>query len=110
LSGRGAAVEEVEASFDQAIETARQQSAKWFELRATVDKARYWSSDGRHAEAYKLLSKSYGWFTEGVETLDLKTAKSVIEMLSVTQDGSARRQDPVASLPHSAQLGVLVPS
>ena len=65
----------------QAIQTARQQSAKSLELRATMRLARLWQSQGRQAEAHQMLSAVYGWFTEGFDTLDLQEAKALLEAL-----------------------------
>jgi predicted ATPase len=72
---------EVETHFHQAIEIARQQQAKSFELRATTSLCRLWQAQGRRAEAYTLLSAVYGWFTEGFDTLDLIEARTLLESL-----------------------------
>jgi DNA-binding winged helix-turn-helix (wHTH) protein/predicted ATPase len=74
--------QEAEACFLKAIDVARQQQAKSWELRATVSLARLWQQQGRQQEAYKLLSDIYNWFTEGFETKDLQEAKKLIEELS----------------------------
>jgi predicted ATPase len=66
----------------KAIEIARKQLAKSLELRATVSLARLWQSQGKHAEAHKLLSDIYNWFTEGFDTKDLQEAKASLEELS----------------------------
>jgi tetratricopeptide (TPR) repeat protein len=74
--------EEAEACFLKAIEIARQQQAKMWELRATVCLARLWQrQDKRHA-ARNILSEIYGWFTEGFDTKDLQEAKVIIEELA----------------------------
>jgi len=69
---------EAEACFKQAIEIARGQSAKFFELRAAMDFARLRQSQGKRAEARDLLAPVYGWFTEGFDTADLKDAKALL--------------------------------
>jgi predicted ATPase len=74
-------VKEAEECFLKAIELARRQQAKSLELRATVSLSRLWQSQGKKAEAHKLLSKVYYWFTEGFDTLDLKEAKALLESL-----------------------------
>jgi predicted ATPase len=74
--------EEAEACFLQAIDVARQQQAKSWELRAATSLARLWQQQGKKAEAYKLLSEVYGWFTEGFDTKDLQEAKALLEELS----------------------------
>ena len=71
-----------EASLMTAIEVARYQQAKSWELRATTDLARLWQDQGRVAEARQMLAEVYGWFTEGFDTPDLKEAKALLEGLS----------------------------
>ncbi|MEO6726681.1 MAG: hypothetical protein ABIP14_15445, partial [Blastocatellia bacterium] len=68
--------------FHQAIETAQQQSAKSWELRATTSLARLWQQQGKTAEARQMLAGIYGWFTEGFDTADLKEAKALLEELN----------------------------
>jgi predicted ATPase len=71
-----------EASFREALEVARRQSAKSPELRAATSLARLWQSQGRRQEARELLAPVYDWFTEGFDTQDLKDAKALLEELS----------------------------
>ncbi len=78
LSGR---VSEAEACFRQAIEVARHQEAKSWELRATMSLSRLLQKEGRSAEARQLLSEIYGWFTEGFDTPDLQDARALLEEL-----------------------------
>jgi DNA-binding SARP family transcriptional activator/predicted ATPase len=73
---------EAEASFHQAIEVARRQCAKSWELRATVSLCRLWQQQGRMDEARQMLAEIYGWFTEGFDTPDLQEAKALLEELS----------------------------
>jgi class 3 adenylate cyclase/predicted ATPase len=70
-----------EASFRRALETARQQQAKSWELRAATSLAWLWGEQGRRAEARDLLAPVYGWFTEGFDTADLKAAKVLVDEL-----------------------------
>jgi DNA-binding SARP family transcriptional activator len=72
---------EVEACFHRALAVAREQQARWLELRAAVSLARLWQGQGRHDEARELLSDIYGWFTEGFDTVDLVEAKALLEEL-----------------------------
>jgi len=72
---------EAEHSFHQALSVARQQSAKFWELRAALDLAQLWRDQGKRSEAHDLLAPVYGWFTEGFDTLDLKRAKALLEQL-----------------------------
>jgi adenylate cyclase len=72
---------QAEASFHRAIEVARQQSAKSWELRATTSLARLWQQQGKGAHARQLLAEVYDWFTEGSDTADLKEARALLEEL-----------------------------
>lgn len=72
---------EAEISFRQAIERSRQQGAKSWELRAATSLARLLAEQGKRAEAHDLLAPTYGWFTEGFDTLDLKEAKTLLDKL-----------------------------
>jgi tetratricopeptide (TPR) repeat protein len=74
---------EAEACFHRAIEIARRQKAKLFELRAVVSLSRRLQKEGRQAEARGMLSDIYGWFTEGFDTADLKEAATLLEHLGV---------------------------
>jgi predicted ATPase len=71
-----------QAEFLEAIDIARQQAAKLWELRAAVSLARLWRDQGRHAEARDLVSPVYGWFTEGFDVSDLKIAKALLNELA----------------------------
>jgi predicted ATPase len=73
---------EAEASFQKAIEVARRQQAKSWELRAAISLSRLWQSQGRKAEAHRMLSEIYDWFTEGFDTPDLQEAKALIKDLA----------------------------
>jgi predicted ATPase len=70
-----------EVAFNQALQLARQQQARSWELRAATSLARLWGEQGRHAEARELLAPVYRWFTEGFDTADLKEAKALLEAL-----------------------------
>ena len=74
-------VAEAEACFRQALEVARQQQARWLELRAAVSVARLWQAQRRRDEARELLASVYGWFTEGFDAVDLVEAKALLEEL-----------------------------
>jgi tetratricopeptide (TPR) repeat protein len=73
---------EAEASLYEAVEVARRQQAKSWELRATTSLARMWQMQGRMDEARQTLAKVYGWFTEGFDTPDLQEAKALLEELA----------------------------
>jgi predicted ATPase len=71
-----------EASFREALDVARRQSAKSWELRAAASLARFWQQQGRKEEAREVLAPIYDWFTEGFDTRDLKDAKALLEQLA----------------------------
>ena len=68
-----------ERSFQDAIEVARQQGAKSFELRAATSLAALWHRQGKRNDARELLDGVYAWFTEGFQTPDLQRAKSLLD-------------------------------
>lgn len=59
---------EAERCFHQAIQIARQQQAKFLELRAVMSLARLWKEMDKTDDAHQLLDGVYGWFTEGFDT------------------------------------------
>jgi len=69
---------EAETLLHRALEIARAQGAKSYELRAATSLARHWQRLGRNAEARALLSPVYEWFTEGFDTRDLQDAKALL--------------------------------
>jgi predicted ATPase len=73
---------EAETCFHHALDIARSQQAKCFELRTTTNLARLWQQQGKRGEARQLLGDIYGWFTEGFDTADLQDAKALFEALS----------------------------
>jgi len=72
---------QAQQSFRAAIEIARPQKAKLWELRATTSLAHLLASQGRRDEARTMLAEIYNWFTAGFDTADLKDAKSLLEEL-----------------------------
>ena len=70
-----------EDSLHKAIEVARRQQAKSWELRATTSLARLWQEQGRTDKARQMLAEIYDWFTEGFDTPDLREAKTLLEEL-----------------------------
>ena len=74
---------EAERCYHQAIAIARQQNAKSWGLRAALSLARLWQRQGNPAAARQMLAEIYGWFTEGLDTADLKDAKTLLEDLGV---------------------------
>ena len=71
---------QAETAYHRAIQIAQKQQAKFFELRATTSLARLWLTQGSSAEARQMLSRAYGWFTEGLDTCDLKDVRALLEV------------------------------
>jgi predicted ATPase len=81
---------EAETSFRRAIEIARTQSARMWELRATTSLARLLDEQGKRDEARTMLSDIYNWFTEGFDIADLKEAKALLDELNAAVASLAR--------------------
>ncbi len=73
---------EAEACFLKAIEIARQQETKSWELRAVTSLSRLWQQQDKKTETQQMLAEIYGWFTEGFDTKDLQEAKALLEELT----------------------------
>ena len=74
-----AAAEQAESCFRTAIEVARAQEARWWELRATTTLAKLLRDAGRRDEVCAMLSKIYNWLTDGFDTADLNDAKILLD-------------------------------
>jgi predicted ATPase/DNA-binding winged helix-turn-helix (wHTH) protein len=70
-----------EGCFHQALEVARGQGALTWELRIAMSLARLRIAQDRSAEARQILAETYGRFTEGFETADLRAAGAMIGAL-----------------------------
>jgi predicted ATPase len=81
LAGAGTA-SEAENAMQQAIAVARRQNAKSWELRGAMSLARLRQQQGRPQEAVALLAPILAWFTEGLDTADLKEAKTLLDKLT----------------------------
>ena len=77
----GADIGKSEALFREALAIARQQHARAFELRTAVSLGHLLSVDGRPAEALDILKPIYGWFTQGLGTVDLVDASHLMNEL-----------------------------
>jgi DNA-binding SARP family transcriptional activator/predicted ATPase len=71
-----------EACFQHAIEVARRQRARSWELRAATSLGRLWQEHGKKDQARELLQETFGWFTEGFDTVDLKEARALLDALA----------------------------
>lgn len=73
---------DAEACFDKAIDIARGQNTKIFELRAATSLSCLWQKLGKRQEAQQLLGEIYSWFTEGFDSADLKKAERLLNGLN----------------------------
>jgi predicted ATPase len=70
-----------ESNLQMAIDVARRQEAKSWELRAAIDFSRLWQSIGEKEKAWHTLAETYAWFKEGFGTDDLIAAKKLLSEL-----------------------------
>jgi ATP/maltotriose-dependent transcriptional regulator MalT len=84
LLGLTGDLEGAERAYMVALEWARQQQAKSWELRTATSYARLLRDQGRAREARDLLVPIYEWFTEGFGTKDLTAAKAMLEELETS--------------------------
>lgn len=82
MPGDPAAGAEAERCFAEALDWARRQGALSWELRISTSLARLWHSQGRKDQARDLLASTYGKFTEGFETADLKAAQALLNSMA----------------------------
>ena len=82
MAVQGATLDEVEAYSRQAIQVARRQKVRYWELWVTVSLARLWQSKDKREAAHKKLAGIYHGFSEGYETADLKEARMLLAELS----------------------------
>lgn len=73
--------EEAEQRFRQAVTVARSPDERSLELRAATSLARLLAQSRRRAEGRRILREIYGWFTEGFDTVDLRTARTLLDQL-----------------------------
>ena len=66
------------AHFERALEVARQQGARAFELRAAISLARLWARGGQAQRGVELLAPLCASLTDGLETADLRNARSLL--------------------------------
>jgi DNA-binding SARP family transcriptional activator/predicted ATPase len=67
-----------EECFQRALQVARRQGARSWELRAAMSMSRLWRKQGKTADARKLLHDVYTWFAEGFDTADLRDARALL--------------------------------
>ncbi|HYR67507.1 MAG TPA: hypothetical protein VEP47_15315 [Reyranella sp.] len=69
---------DAEQCLQAAIALAKEQDAKFWELRAATALGEHWTAAGRPDEARNLLAPVYGSFTQGLDSPDLKRAAALI--------------------------------
>jgi tRNA A-37 threonylcarbamoyl transferase component Bud32/predicted ATPase len=73
--------EGAEASFRAALARAREQRARSFEIRAATDLGHHLVEDGRPDEARSELEPVCDWFSEGLDTRDLRRARELLDQI-----------------------------
>ncbi|MDH3599234.1 MAG: AAA family ATPase [Candidatus Tectomicrobia bacterium] len=74
-------VTRAETCFRQALDIAREQKAKSWELRAALSLSRLWQQQSKQNQARALLTPIYAWFAEGFDTADLRDAQALLKEL-----------------------------
>jgi hypothetical protein len=64
------------------LKIARSQESRLLELRLAAWIAGMWRDVGMPQQAHDLLAPVYRWFTEGLDTPDLKEAKALLDELN----------------------------
>ena len=81
LLRRTGTVGDAEIEFRRAVEIARAQKAKSWELRAATSLAQSYSDHGHRAQALEVLSPVLFWFTADYETADMRAARTLLQTL-----------------------------
>lgn len=81
LLAQSGSAADAEECFRNAIDTARRQGSRAWELRATVSLALLWRHQGKGRKAFEILSEALACYTEGFTTPDLLDAASLLEDL-----------------------------
>ena len=66
----------------ESVEIARDQQARFWELRTSCDLAELWQRQGQSRKAFTLLRPVYDQFTEGFDTVDLRNAQALLRQLN----------------------------
>jgi predicted ATPase len=70
---------QADMSFQRALSIAHTQGARLWEVRAATSLCRAWFDQGKRIEGSALLKPIYEAFTEGFDTADLLTAKTLLD-------------------------------
>jgi len=74
-------VGDAEEALEQSLSLSRQQGARAWELRTAIGLAELWAGRARTADAQALLRPVFAQFDEGLETLDLQAAETLLARL-----------------------------
>ena len=77
------AIEEAESEFCRAVEIARAQKARSWELRAATSLALLYADRGHRAQALQVLSPVHSWFAVDFDTADLRAARTLLQTLEI---------------------------
>jgi predicted negative regulator of RcsB-dependent stress response len=76
------ATADAQACFLAAVELASSRQEKSLELRAAMSLARLLRRNGQREAAHVTLARTYGWFSEGLDTADLREARALLAELA----------------------------
>jgi DNA-binding SARP family transcriptional activator/predicted ATPase len=79
LQKQGSTAVEVEKALQRALHIAGQQKAKSVELQVGICLGKQWVEQGKPEKARALLDDLCGWFSEGLESLDMTAARGIME-------------------------------
>ncbi len=82
------AAAEAEQWFTGALELAREKELRSLALRSAMSLAQLWRAQGRGSDAQMLLEKEVSWFSEGLDTSDLRRAHRLMRRSEQTNDKS----------------------
>ncbi len=69
----------------ESLQLSRQQGARAWELRTSMDLARLWLDQGRRTQASELLRACRSWVTEGFGTLDVRELHAIEQRIQRAQ-------------------------
>jgi DNA-binding SARP family transcriptional activator/predicted ATPase len=79
LRTQGAEVDQIENSFQKALEVARHQGAKGAELRVAVSLGKLWVNKNKSVDARALLTDLCNGLTEGADAVDFLEARAILD-------------------------------
>ena len=80
-----------ETCYRDALAVAQRQQARSLQLRAATSLARLFLLRGEYEKGRQILAPTYGCFTEGFNTRDLKRAKELFDSLTTYNVGNSAR-------------------